>query len=90
MERTGRYEATGSEVMPQYTDFRIDMDRRSGFLYLAIRSDGEWSRFPLETPDSSTARLMGTGRGLGGTIRVETGETGETLRFLNFELRKGR
>lgn len=74
--------------MPQYTDFKIDVDRKSGFLCLYVESDGEWSRLPLETRDSASAQLMGTGRGLGGLIRAETGETGEILRFLNFELRK--
>jgi len=90
LERCGRYEAVGTEAMPQYTDFKVEMDRRSGFLCLSIESDGEWSRFPLQTVDSSSARLMGTGRGLGGMVRAEPRETGETLRFLNFELRKVR
>ena len=76
--------------MPQCTDFKIEVDRRSGFLCLFIESDGEWSKFPLETKDSSSAQLMGTGRGLGGLIRAEPGETGEILKFLNFELHKTR
>ncbi|MCK4516628.1 MAG: beta-lactamase family protein, partial [Spirochaetaceae bacterium] len=90
LERCGRYEAAGSEVMPQYTDFKIEVDRKSGFLCLYTESDGEWSKFPLETKDSSSAQLMGTGRGLGGLIRAEAGEAGEILRFLNFELQKVR
>ena len=90
LERCGTYEAAGSEVMPQYTGFRIEVDRRSGFLCLFTRAEGEWSRFPLETTGPSTAQLMGTGRGLGGTLRAETEETGEVVRFLNFELHRVR
>ena len=74
--------------MPQYTDFKLEMDTTTGFLCLFTKSEGQWSKFPLETKDSSSAQLMGTGRGLGGSIRVDTGETGEILRFLNFELKK--
>ena len=88
LERCGRYEAVGSEVMPQYTDFKIEVDKKSGFLCLFTKSSGEWSKFPLETKNPSAAQLMGTGRGLGGIIRAETGKTGETLRFLDFELRE--
>ncbi len=88
LARSGRYEAIGTEVMPQYTDFKIQMDKESGFLCLFTKAEGEWSRYPLETKDSTSAQLMGTGRGLGGMIRVDFDQTGETLRFLNFELRK--
>jgi len=88
LARCGRYEAAGSEVMPQYTDFKIDMDKKSGFLCLFTKSSGEWSKYPLETKDSSTAQLMGTGRGLGGSIRAAADDGGETLSFLNFELMK--
>ena len=88
LERCGRYDAAESEVMPQYTDFKIEIDRRSGFLCLFTKSNGEWSKFPLETMNSAAAQLMGTGRGLGGIIQAVTDENGEILRFLNFELRK--
>ena len=88
ISRIGRYESLQSEVMPQYTDFKIDKDKNSGFLCLYIKSSGEWAKFPLQTIDESTAQLMGIGRGLGGYIRVNNDDTGETLSFQNFELRK--
>jgi hypothetical protein len=88
MDRRGSYRSAESEVMPQYTGFRIDTDRRSGFLCLFIRSEGKWSKFPQETIDGSTARLMGTGRGLGGLIRVSEKGGREQLSFLNFDLVK--
>ena len=87
-ERCGRYEALGTEVMPHYTDFKIEVDKKSGFLCLFTKSDGQWSKFPLETKNANSAQLMGTGRGLGGVIRAENGKGGEILRFLNFELMK--
>ena len=88
LARCGRYEAVQSEVMPHYTDFKIERDKKSGFLCLSVKSGGEWSKYPLETMDSTHAQLMGTGRGLGGIVRVAADETGETLKFLNFELVK--
>ncbi len=88
LARTGRYEAVQTEVMPLYTDFKIDLDKRSGFLCLFLKSKGEWSKFPLQTIDSANAELMGIGRGLGGVISVKISNTGETLSFLNFELKK--
>lgn len=87
-DRRGSYRSAESEMMPQYTGFRIDTDRKSGFLCLFIRSEGKWSKFPLETIDASTARLMGTGRGLGGLIRVSEKGGREQLSFLNFDLVK--
>ena len=88
IERCGKYEAIGTEVMPQYTDFKIEVDKKSGFLCLYTKSEGQWSKFPLETKNPSAAQLMGTGRGLGGFVRATETETGEILSFLNFELRK--
>jgi hypothetical protein len=88
MARCGSYESTQIEVMPHYTDFKIDLDKRSGFLCLYTKSDGGWTRFPLMTRDSTTARILGTGRSLGGVIESDMREEGEILRFLNFELRK--
>jgi hypothetical protein len=40
------------------------------------------------TRDTTTARVLGTGRSLGGVIESDMREEGEILRFLNFELRK--
>ncbi|NQT60638.1 MAG: beta-lactamase family protein [Bacteroidetes bacterium] len=88
LSRIGRYESLQSEVMPQYTDFKIDKDKNSGFLCLYLKSNGEWSKFPLQTIDSDSATLMGIGRGLGGSIRVMREAAGETLSFQNFKLRK--
>lgn len=88
LTRTGRYEPIQSEVMPVYTDFKIKMDKKSGFLCIFLKSNGEWSKFPLETIDSNKARLLGIGRGLGGIIQVNTGDTGETISFQNFKLKK--
>ncbi len=86
--RTGSYEAVQSEVAPHYTAFKIDLDRKSGFLCLFIKSAGEWSKYPLETIDSENARIMGIGRGLGGIIQAKRSGNGEILSFLNFELKK--
>jgi CubicO group peptidase (beta-lactamase class C family) len=88
LERCGEYEAAGSEIMPAYTDFKIEVDKKSGFLCLYTKSGGEWTKFPLETKDSSAAQLMGIGRGLEGFIRAVSGETGEVLMYQNFELSK--
>lgn len=88
LARSGRYENTQSEVKPVYTDFKIELDKKSGFLCISLKSSGEWSKFPLETKDSTNAQLMGIGRGLGGIIQVNTSDSGETLSFLNYELKK--
>lgn len=88
ISRIGKYESLQSEVMPQYTEFKIDKDKNSGFLCLYLKSSGEWSKFPLQTINESTAQLMGIGRGLGGYLRVAGGDAGETLTFQNFNLRK--
>ena len=88
LARSGKYENTQSEVMPVYTDFKIELDKKSGFLCLFLKSAGEWSKFPLETIDSKKAQIMGIGRSLGGIIQVNISDTGETLSFQNFELRK--
>jgi len=85
LSRIGNYESLQSEVMPQYTDFKIDKDKESGFLCLYLKSSGEWSKFPLHTIDSNSAQLMGIGRGLGGIIQVNDKEI---LSFQNFKLRK--
>ncbi|MCK5674819.1 MAG: beta-lactamase family protein, partial [Spirochaetales bacterium] len=86
--RSGRYENTQSEVMPVYTDFKIELDKKSGFLCIFLKSAGEWLKFPLKTIDSEKAQILGTGRGLGGIIQVNNNDTGETLSFQNFELKK--
>ena len=83
--RIGTYESAETEVMPQYTDFKIKMDRKSGFLCLNLKSEGEWSKFPLQSVDAHTAQLMGTGRSLGGFLRVNQDDT---IRFQNYTLRK--
>ncbi len=88
LARSGRYEATQTEANPHYTDFKIGLDKRSGFFCIFLKSSGEWSKFPLQTIDSTNAKLMGIGRGLGGVIQAKTSDDGETLSFLNFELRK--
>lgn len=88
LARSGKYESIQSEVMPHYTDFKIGLDKKSGFLCIFLKSGGEWSKFPLETIDSENAQIMGIGRGLGGVIQVKTSDTGEIISFLNFELRK--
>ncbi len=85
LSRIGRYESVQAEIMPQYTDFRIDMDKNSEFLCLYVKSNGEWSKFPLRTIDSDTAQVMGTGRGLGGFLQVTDKQT---VSFQNFTLRK--
>lgn len=85
ISRIGSYESVESEVMPQYTDFKIDVDKKSSFLCLNLKSSGEWSRFPLQTIDAASAQLMGTGRSLGGYIRVADDNT---ISFQNFQLRK--
>ena len=85
LSRIGSYESVDPEVMPQYTDFKIDKDKNSGFLCLYLKSGREWSKFPLQTLDSNSAQLMGTGRGLGGIIRFDDNEL---LSFQNFRLRK--
>ena len=85
LSRIGPYESLDPEVMPQYTDFKIDKDKNSGFLCLYLKSGREWSKFPLQTLDSNSAQLMGTGRGLGGIIRFDDNEL---LSFQNFRLRK--
>ncbi|MBC8452594.1 MAG: hypothetical protein H8D65_01915 [Spirochaetes bacterium] len=85
LSRIGSYESLDPEVMPQYTDFKIDKDKNSGFLCLYLKSGREWSKFPLHTLDSNSAQLMGTGRGLGGIIRFDDNEL---LSFQNFRLRK--
>jgi len=85
ISRIGNYESVESEVMPQYTDFKIDVDKKSGFLCLNLKSSGEWSRFPLQANNAASAQLLGTGRSLGGYIRV-TGDN--TISFQNFQLRK--
>ena len=88
LARSGRYENTQSEIMPQYTDFKIELDKKSGFLCIFLKSSGEWSKFPLKTIDSENAQLMGIGRGLGGVIKVNASDNGETPSFQNFVLRK--
>ncbi|RKX87745.1 MAG: hypothetical protein DRP58_02140 [Spirochaetes bacterium] len=88
LARSGRYENTHPEVVPVYTDFKIELDKKSGFLCIFLKSSGEWSKFPLETKDSENAQIMGIGRGLGGVLRANTGSTGEIISFQNFELRK--
>lgn len=85
VSRIGKYASSEEELMPQYTDFRIDEDKDSGLLCLYLKSSGEWSRFPLETLDASSARIMGAGRSLGGIIRY-TGD--DTITFQNFKLKK--
>ena len=85
LSRIGSYESVDPEVMLQYTDFKIDKDKNSGFLCLYLKSGREWSKFPLQTLDSNSAQLMGTGRGLGGIIRFDDNEL---LSFQNFRLRK--
>ena len=87
-ERSGQYESIKTESNPLYTDFKIELDKKRGFLCFSLKSNGEWSKFPLQTIDSTNAQLMGIGRGLGGIVRVNTSDTGETLSFLNFDLRK--
>ncbi len=85
ISRIGSYKSVEPEVMPQYTDFRIDIDGDSGFLCLYLKSSGEWSKFPLQTVDDTSAQLMGIGRSLGGYIRVSSDDM---LSFQNFQLRK--
>ncbi len=85
ISRIGSYESVKTEVMPQYTDFKIDMDEKSGFLCLNLKSEGEWSRFPLQSIDTDTAQVMGIGRSLGGYLRVNKDNT---IRFQNFTLKK--
>jgi len=88
LERVGEYVSVHSEIMPQYSGFKIGFDRKSGFLCLYVESADGWSRFPLQTLSPTEARLLGIGRGLGGKILVETSADRESLRFLNYELRK--
>ena len=88
LDRTGEYVSVHSEIMPQYSGFKIEFDRKSGFLCLCAESADGWSRFPLQSQSTTEARLMGIGRGLGGKILVETDADGESLRFLNYVLRK--
>jgi CubicO group peptidase (beta-lactamase class C family) len=85
VSRIGRYESIESEVMPQYTNFKIDMDEESRFLCLYLKSNKEWSKYPLQTLDSDTAQLMGIGRGLGGMIKATDNGI---LHFQNFKLEK--
>lgn len=85
VSRIGRYESIESEVMPQYTNFKIDMDEESGFLCLYLKSNKEWSKYPLQTLDSDTAQLMGIGRGLGGMIKATDNGI---LHFQNFKLER--
>jgi hypothetical protein len=86
--RAGKYAAVETEIMPQYTGFKIDLDKNSGFLCLYLESSDGWSKFPLETVGPSEARIMGIGRGLGGSVRVKSDAGGEILTFLNFRLRR--
>lgn len=88
INRCGKYTSINPEVMPQYTGFKIELDKKSGFLCLFLKSIDGWSKFPMQTESPTEARLMGIGRGLGGSIIARTDNNGETLRFLNFELRK--
>ena len=88
MERCGTYKAVKEEIMPNYTGFKIEYDKNSGFLCLSLKSSDGWSRFPLQTIDSSRAVLMGTGRGLGGNVSAVTEQGKEILEFLNFKLTK--
>jgi len=88
LARSGKYGNTQSEVMPVYSDFKIELDKKSGFLCIILKSGGEWSKFPLKTIDSEKAQIMGIGRGLGGILQVNINDTGETLSFQNFELKK--
>ena len=88
LNRSGKYAPINSEVMPQYTGFKIGLDKKSGFLCLYLESSDGWSKFPLQTEGPTKARLMGMGRGLGGSVIIEENASGETLRFLNFELSK--
>ena len=83
--RIGNYEPVETQVMPQYTDFKIDIDKESGFLCLNLKSEGEWSRFPLQTINTTTAQVMGIGRSLGGYLRIDEEST---ISFQNFKLRK--
>lgn len=83
LSRTGSYVSTSQEVMPHYTDFRIEMDEHSGFLCLGLKSEGEWAKYPLETLDEHTARLLGTGRSLGSLLTVNEDSS---VRYQNFKL----
>ncbi len=88
MDRCGTYKPVKEEIMPNYTGFKIEYDKKSGFLCLSLKSADGWSRFPLQTKNSSSARLMGTGRGLGGNINAVAEQGAEILEFLNFKLIK--
>ncbi|MBI9104629.1 MAG: beta-lactamase family protein [Spirochaetales bacterium] len=88
IDRSGKYISIHPEPMAQYTGFKIDLDEKSGFLCLYLKSIDGWSKFPLQTEGPNKARLMGTGRGLGGSILIKTDINGEILNYLNFELRK--
>lgn len=85
LSRIGRYESVRSEVMPQYTDFKLEIDKNSGFLCLYVKNTKEWSKFPLQVINQDSAQLMGIGRSLGGFVRVVDNEM---LSFENFMLRK--
>ncbi len=88
MERCGKYTPVQSEIMPQYTGFKLEFDKKSGFLCLFLESSEGWSKFPLQTENATRARLMGIGRSLGGSITVKSENNLETLSFLNFELHR--
>lgn len=88
LSRIGKYESLYSEVMPQYTDFKIDVDKKSGFLCLYLKSNDEWSKFPLRTADSDSAQVMGVGRSLGGYVRVIENGGEHMLSYQNYILRK--
>ena len=88
MDRCGTYKPLKEEIMPNYTGFKIEYDKKSGFLCLSLKSADGWSRFPLQTLDSVSAGLMGTGRGLGGKVNAVTEQGVEILEFLNFKLIK--
>jgi CubicO group peptidase (beta-lactamase class C family) len=88
LARQGTYVAIENEAVPQYSSYRIALDRASGFLCLELKSGGKWSSFPLETLDGRTARLAGIGRGLGGRIRASVDGETEILGFLNLKLHR--
>ena len=88
MDRCGSYTPLQQEIMPNYTGFKIEYDKKSDFLCLSLKSGDGWSQFPLQTVSSTSAELMGTGRGLGGNITAVTEQGTEILNFLNFKLRK--
>ena len=86
MNRSGRYTSIHPEVSPQFTDFKLGLDKKSGFFCLYLKSSDGWSKFPLQTESSTRARIMGIGRSLGSIIEVKTENGQEILSYQNFEL----